>query len=244
MLTTVAVILAAGRGKRMQSDLPKVLHQVNNRPMVDYSLDAAQAATGEKPVVVVGYQADRIMAHLGEKAHFVFQKEQLGTGHALRQAEPLLKDRCQYVLVLTADMPLLTSNTLCQLILTQKRNTGPITMLTLISDTPRGFGRVIRNRNNAVQAIVEEAVASPEQLLIRELNAGVYCFSSNWLWDALYRIKLSPKGEYFLTDLVEIAVKDNLPVQTITLRDPEEALGVNTQDHLFEAELHLRKQKV
>jgi bifunctional UDP-N-acetylglucosamine pyrophosphorylase/glucosamine-1-phosphate N-acetyltransferase len=115
-------------------------------------------------------------------------------------------------------------------------------MLTLISEKPRGFGRVIRNANQQVQAIVEEAVATPAERLVKELNAGVYCFSAPWLWAALPQIQLSPKGEYFLTDLVAIAVKNNLSVQALTLSDPTEALGVNTQEHLLEAALQMRKQ--
>ncbi|GAB4579731.1 MAG: hypothetical protein Fur0022_24700 [Anaerolineales bacterium] len=225
----------------MQSDLPKVLHKVHGRSMIDYSLEAAKTATGEKPVIVVGHKADLVINHVGEQAHFVFQDKQLGTGHAVRQAENLLKGHCQFVLVLSADMPLLTSQTLASLIDTQKKHTGPMSMVTIMSENARGFGRVIRNAQNLVQAVVEEAVATPEQLLIQELNAGVYCFSADWLWDALSQIQLSPNGEYYLTDLVEIAVQNRQSVQALTLSDPSEALGVNTQEHLREAELQMNK---
>ncbi|MCB9133883.1 MAG: NTP transferase domain-containing protein [Anaerolineales bacterium] len=237
MLTTVAVILAAGQGKRMQSDLPKILHQVNGRPMIDYSLKAAIAATCEKPVVVVGHKAHLVVEYIGDQAHFVYQEQQLGTGHAVQQAEKLLSSHCKYVLVLSADMPLLTSTTLKYLVDIQKAHSGPMTMVTIIADNPRGFGRVIRNTSGDVQAIIEETMATSEELLVKELNAGVYCFNAAWLWDTLPQIKLSPKGEYYLTDLVAIAVNAQQSVQTLTLSDPNEAMGINTPEHLREAEL-------
>jgi len=244
MLKTVAVILAAGQGKRMYSDLPKVLHKVAGRPMVKYSLEAAIAATGEKPVLVVGHKANLVKEQVGDIVHYVLQEKQLGTGHAVQQAEHLLKDQCDYVLVLSADMPLLTSETLRHLIAVQHSHDGPMTMVTIIAEDPHGFGRVIRSANRQVEAIVEESVARSEELAVSELNAGVYCFTANWLWEALKQIQISPKGEYFLTDLVEIAVNDGLVVQTITLDDPTEALGINTQEHLLEAELLMNKQMV
>ncbi len=244
MSKTVAVILAAGQGKRMQSDLPKVLHKVAGRPMVEYSLTAATTATGETPVLIVGHKATLVKEQMGDKANYAIQEKQLGTGHAVLQAEQLLKDQCHYVLVLSADMPLLTSQTLRRLIAIQQAHSGPMTIITVIADNPRGFGRVLRNDQHQVQAIVEEAVATPQERLITELNAGVYCFSAPWLWKALHQIQISPKGEYFLTDLVEIAIHSGLNVQTLTLNDPAEALGINTQEHLLEAELQMGKQSL
>jgi bifunctional UDP-N-acetylglucosamine pyrophosphorylase/glucosamine-1-phosphate N-acetyltransferase len=242
MFKTVAVILAAGQGKRMQSDLPKVLHPVAGRPMVIYSIEAAMAATGEKPVLVVGHKAECVRKEVGEIVHYVLQEKQLGTGHAVQQTESLLKNQCDFLLVISADMPLLMSETLRNLVEIQQTRSGPLTILTAISDNPRGFGRVIRNGDHQVQAIVEEAVASPEQLAVRELNAGLYCFSAEWLWESLKKIQVSPKGEYYLTDLVEIAVNSGLSVRAVTVDDPEEILGVNTQEHLAEAELLMNKR--
>ncbi len=219
----------------MRSSLPKVLHPVAGRPMVFYSVEAARAATNQKPVLIVGHGAQQVKETIGEAAEYVHQHEQLGTGHAVRQAERHLKGKADHVLVISADMPLLASATLRQLISTHKSFPGPITMLTVLAEDPRGFGRVLRDQENNVIAIVEEADATPEQLAIRELNAGAYCFSSGWLWDALARIEVSPKGEYYLTDLVEIAVADGLPVQAIIASDPTETLGINTREHLAEA---------
>ena len=244
MFNTIAIILAAGQGKRMQSDLPKVLHKVAGRPMIEYSLSASTAATGERPIIVVGHKAYQVKSQIGTRADYVLQENQLGTGHAVLQAEKLLRDQCQFVLVLSADMPLLSAETLQRLIAKQQSHSGPMTMTTTFSEASHGFGRVIRDDHNQIVAIVEEALASPEELLIRELNVGVYCFNADWLWTALHQISISPKGEYFLTDLVAIAVNHGLEVQTITLDDPAEALGINTQEHLSEAELLISNRQM
>ena len=139
-------------------------------------------------------------------------------------------------------MPLITASTLKKLTAAQSAHSGPITMLTVELDDPHGFGRIVRDSVGGVASIVEEAQASPGQLLIDELNAGVYCFSSDWLWDALKRVELSPKGEYYLTDLVGIAVTEGLSVQAIKLDDPTEMIGVNTRVHLAEAAAVLQQR--
>jgi bifunctional UDP-N-acetylglucosamine pyrophosphorylase/glucosamine-1-phosphate N-acetyltransferase len=158
------------------------------------------------------------------------------------QAEPLLRGQADLLLVTYADMPLLSEETLRKVVEMQRSNTGPFTMLSLIAEDPRGFGRVIRGADGDVSAIVEEAQAGPDELAVKELNAGLYCFSGDWLWDALKRIPLSPKGEYYLTDLVQIAVSDGLPVKAHVLKNPQEAIGVNTRVHLAEAEALLRQR--
>ncbi len=237
-----AVILAAGLGTRMHSVLPKVLHPLLGQPMLKYSLDAVQRVTGSKPVVIVGYGAERIAQTFGETAHFALQEPQLGTAHAVLQAEPFLRENVDLILVVYGDMPLLTTEILDRLVQTQSTHSGPISILTLEADDPRGFGRIIRNERGLVQAIVEEAQATPDQLAIKELNAGVYCFSANWLWEALRRVPLSPKGEYYLTDIVGIAAKEGYSVQALSLEDPQQAIGINTRVHLAEAEGYLRSQ--
>jgi bifunctional UDP-N-acetylglucosamine pyrophosphorylase/glucosamine-1-phosphate N-acetyltransferase len=179
---------------------------------------------------------------IGERVQYAVQQQQLGTGHAVQAAEPLLQGQEGLVLVTYGDMPLLTAATLRALVDTQRSHPGPLTMLTIVSPEPRGFGRVVRGPDGRVQAIVEEAQATPEQLAIQELNAGVYCFAADWLWPALNRVPLSPKGEYYLTDVVGIAAADGLPVQALVLDDPEEALGVNTRVHLAEAEKAVRRR--
>lgn len=238
-----AILLAAGQGTRMKSSLPKVLHPVVGKPMLWHALRAIQQSTTEKPVVVVGHGADEVKAWLGESAQTVLQEPQLGTGHAVMQAESLLKGKTDLVVVCYADMPLLRGETLQQLVETQKKNSGPISMLTVVADDPRGFGRIIRKTDGSVEAIVEEYVATPEQLQVKELNVGGYCFDANWLWDALHRIPKSPKkGEYYLTDAVELATQDGLSVQATVMNDLEETIGVNTRIHLAEVEAAMRRR--
>ena len=241
-MITTGVILAAGQGTRMRSALPKVLHPLLGRPMVFYSLETLQKVTGTKPVLVVGHNAEMVQQTVGDLADYVLQEPQSGTGHAVRMAEPLLRGKSDYVLVTTADMPLLSSKTVETILREQRSHTGPITMLTIVDEDSRGFGRVIRDANGKVQAIVEEAQASPDQLAIREFNASVYCFSADWLWDSLPRIPLSPKGEYYLTDLVEIAVKEGSSIQAIPVNDTTETIGINNRIHLSEAEARLRER--
>jgi len=241
-MKVTAVLLAAGQGTRMKSDLPKVLHPLVGKPMLWYTLRAMHHASTEKPVVIVGHGADRVREFVGEDGVCVLQEPQLGTGHAAMQAESVLKGKTDYVIVTYADMPLLRGETFQQLVETQKKNTGPISMLTVITEDPRGFGRIVRKKDGTVAAIVEEYVATPEQKTIKELNVGAYCFSADWLWDALHRIELSPKGEYYLTDTIELAVKENWPVQALVHDDLLETIGINSRVHLAEAEAAMRER--
>jgi bifunctional UDP-N-acetylglucosamine pyrophosphorylase/glucosamine-1-phosphate N-acetyltransferase len=239
-MKVTAVLLAAGQGLRMKSKLLKVLHPVCGKPMLVYALAVAGSASTEKPVVIVGRDGDALRSFLGDAAVYVLQDPPLGTGHAVQQAEASLRGKTDLVLVTYADMPLLRPVTLTGLVEAQKKNPGPITMLTIISADPRGFGRVIRSPDGHVRAIVEEAAATPEQLSIQEFNVGAYCFSADWLWQALHRIPLSKKGEYYLTDTVELAVKAGLPVQALVSQDLTESIGINTRVHLAEAEAAMR----
>lgn len=237
-----AVILAAGQGTRLNSSLPKVLHALNGKALIDYSLSLVAEITGNLPVVVVGHLAAEVEKAIGNRAQCVLQEPQLGTGDAVRKAAPLLDGAADLVLVIYGDMPLLTSESLLRLVETQKNNSGPISMLTVESNNPRGFGRVIRMADGTVKCIVEEAQATPEQLAVRELNVGTYCFDARWLWAALDRIPLSPKGEYYLTDAIGIAVSEGQRVQAICMEDEREAMGINTRIHLAEAEVVIRQR--
>lgn len=237
-----AVILAAGQGTRLNSSLPKVLHALNGKALIDYSLSLVAEITGNPPVVVVGHLAAEVEKAIGNRAQCVLQEPQLGTGDAVRKAAPLLDGAADLVLVIYGDMPLLTSESLLRLVETQKNNSGPISMLTVESNNPRGFGRVIRMADGTVKCIVEEAQATPEQLAVRELNVGTYCFDARWLWVALDRIPLSPKGEYYLTDAIGIAVSEGQRVQAICMEDEREAMGINTRIHLAEAEAVIRQR--
>ena len=242
MTTCTPIILAAGQGVRMRSALPKVLHEIGGRPLLRHVLQAVTGAGLPQPVVVVGHGAEAVRAAVGADARCVTQTQQLGTANAVQAAEELLTGQTDLVLVVNGDMPLLTAETLARLVALQTANPGPLTLLTLITPDPRGFGRIVRDRAGAVQAIVEEAQATPKQRAITELNAGAYCFRANWLWSALRRIPLSPKGEYYLTDTVALAVAEGLAVQAVCLDDPTEAMGINTRVHLAEAEALLRRR--
>ncbi len=234
------VILAAGQGTRMKSRLPKILHPLAGRPLVLYSVEVAAALSHRPPVLVVGHGADDVRAVVGEGARYVVQAEQLGTGHAVLQTRDLLRGQSAHVMVFYADMPLLQASTLQALYEAQRSHDGPFSMLTVLADQPRGFGRIVRDGQGSVQAIVEERHATPEQLAIREVNPGIYCFNATWLWDHLEAIPLSAKGEYYLTDLVEIAARAGERVHARLMDDPVEALGINTRVHLAEAEAALR----
>ena len=237
-----SIILAAGQGTRMKSDLPKVLHPVCGKPMVWHALQAARVVSEEVPVMIIGHGADGVRDVIGSAARFVVQAERLGTGHAVQQAESTLKGDADLVLVSQSDMPLLTEDTLSKLVETKKANSGPMTMLTIIADDPRGFGRIVRADDGSVKAIVEEADATDAEKAIKELNVGAYCFDADWLWGALAEVPLSAKGEYYLTDTVALAVEAGLRVEAITLENAVEAIGVNNRIHLAEAEAGMRSR--
>jgi bifunctional UDP-N-acetylglucosamine pyrophosphorylase / glucosamine-1-phosphate N-acetyltransferase len=240
--TISAVILAAGQGTRMRSDLPKVLHPLSGRPLIRYSLDAVQGLTANPPVVVIGHGADSVRKVIGDAARFVVQQPQLGTAHAVMTAEQLIRDEAELLIVTTADMPLIRPETLKKLVEAQMNNSGPITLLTGFADDPHGFGRIVRAADGNVQAIVEEVDCTKDQLNIHELNLSIYCFDAKWLWGALKRVKVSAKGEYYLTDVVAIAREEGRVVQANILEDFNEAIGINTRVHLAEAETLLRQR--
>lgn len=233
-MTIASVILAAGQGTRMKSELPKVLHPILGKPMAWYGLQVAGQVTDLLPVLVVGHGHEQVRAAFGDSARYVIQEQQLGTGHAVLQAQGLLHDQADLILVMYADMPLLTAETLVRVVEAQKASGGAFTMLTVMLEDPHGFGRVVRGTDGNVIEIVEEAQATADQLEIRELNVGVYCFKAAWLWQALTRIPISRKGEYYLTDLAAIAAKDELAVQALKMDDAQEMIGINTRVHLAE----------
>jgi len=241
-MKTTVVLLAAGKGTRMRSKRPKVLHSLSGRPLIWYALQAIKAFSDDPPVVVIGQQSEAVKEEVGEDARFVTQEEQLGTGHAVLQARRLLKGKSDLVVVVNADLPMLTGETLKNLVDTQKYNAGPLTLLTAMNENPRGFGRILRDKNGHVITIVEEVDATQEQLAIKELNVGAYCFRSDWLWDNLDKLPLSSNGEYFLTDMIGLASSAGLPVEACILENPVEAMGINTRVHLAEAEALMREQ--
>ncbi len=240
-MNLAAVVLAAGQGTRMKSQSPKVLHPIAGKPMVHWALDAV-SETGAQPIVlVVGHHADQVRESVGARALFVEQTEQRGTGHAVLQARETLRGKADTILVTYGDMPLLKPTTLQQLVAQHTATRATITMLTLIADDSRAFGRIVRNAHQRVIGIVEEADATPAQLAIKELNCGVYCFEADWLWSHLDQLKPSgKKNEYYLTDLVALAVAEQCAIETIVSRDGDEMIGVNTRVQLAHAEKIMR----
>jgi bifunctional UDP-N-acetylglucosamine pyrophosphorylase/glucosamine-1-phosphate N-acetyltransferase len=240
------VILAAGDSTRMRSNTPKVLHHLAGRPLIDYSVRLGETLSHRPPLVVVGRDADRVQKFLGERVRYVLQIQRLGTGHAVMQARSALADNgTEAVLVFYADMPLVTEATMRKLLGLHARNVqdgGVLSMLTFESSNPRGFGRVVRSTAGDVLAIVEEADCTPQQARLTELNPGLYCYQAAWLWENLDRIPVSRKGEYYLTDLVGIAVAQGSRIATLQVDDATEMLGINTRVHLAEAEAVLRKR--
>jgi len=240
------VVLAAGQGARMQSDLPKVLHPLLGRPMIAYVLEAVDTLKSSQLVVVVGYRGDLVRSEVGDIAKYVEQPRRLGTGHAVWQAREVAAD-CDSIIVLYGDMPLIRAATLQRLWRQHTQGSAPITMLVVKSSQSRGFGRIIRDRQGCVSAIVEEADCTSQQLAIDELNPGVYCFDADWLWKHLQYLPLhqekGEEGEYYLTDLIAMAVAEGHPIADIVSEDPLEALGVNTPRHLLQAEEGLRHRQ-
>ncbi|MBC7255759.1 MAG: bifunctional UDP-N-acetylglucosamine diphosphorylase/glucosamine-1-phosphate N-acetyltransferase GlmU [Chloroflexi bacterium] len=243
MSELAAVILAAGQGTRLKSDLPKVLHPVGGIPMVAWAIQNARAVGADPIVLVVGYKAEAVRQAMGDQVLYAHQEKQLGTGHAVLQAQPLLQGLARDVLVLYGDMPTLTVETLQRLVALHREKRPAMTMLSVLSDDSMGFGRVVRGPDGRVRAIVEEAVASPEILAIRELNCGVYCFDGDWLWHRLPDIPVTPpKGEYYLTDMVSLSVADGARIEVLTTHDVSEVQGINTRVHLAQAERILRRR--
>ena len=244
------VILAAGYGTRMKSKMPKMMHPVMGRPMIEWAVHTAEAIGHLPPVVVVGHRKELIQELLQDRVSYVEQLELLGTGHAVMQATENLRGQADVVVVTYGDMPLLRSSTLKELLdlfahksqVVANDHDGPaIAMLTITRDEPQGFGRVVRDTEGKIQAIVEEVDCSVEQKAIRELNPGIYCFAADWLWNNLHKIPLSPKGEYYLTDMVEIAVQQGRSVETLAapLADVD---GINTRAHLAQATAVMRQR--
>jgi len=244
MMKLSVVILAAGQSTRMKSDVPKVLHPVAGRPMIRYGVNAAQHLGAGRPALVIGHCGDQVRAALGDEAEYVEQTDRLGTGHAVMQARTLLESRGGSVLVFYGDMPLLRTETLQSLVdlHEENRHHSPMTILTVVADDPMGFGRIMRDTTGRVLSVVEEAVATEDQRKIRELNCGVYCFESDWLWPHLDQIDLSPKGEYYLTDLVEMAADEEYQIAAWTIDDVTEVLGINNRVQLANAEGVIRRR--
>lgn len=245
MSDLLAVILAAGKGTRMKSALPKVLHQVGGKPMVEHVLDAAKSAGSSRNIVVIGFGAEKVQEELGERAEFVIQAEQLGTGHAVQQTAKLLADYSGTVMVLCGDTPLLEGKMLAKLYAEHKAKDAAATVLTAIMPDPAGYGRVIRDQSGQVIKIVEQKDATPAELAVNEVNTGIYCFERTALFDALAGINCANnQGEYYLTDVIGILAGQKATVWAVAAAEYEQTLGINSRVQLAQAEKIIRSRKL
>jgi bifunctional UDP-N-acetylglucosamine pyrophosphorylase / glucosamine-1-phosphate N-acetyltransferase len=232
-----AIILAAGQGTRMKSKLYKVLHPVMGKPMVQHVLEQVKAVDLEDVVTVVGFGSDQVKDLLGDNTKFVLQEEQLGTGHAVMQAEELMKDKKGTTIVVCGDTPLITQETFEKLFEHHEREGAKATILTAKAPNPFGYGRVIRNDKNEVERIVEQKDASPEEQLVDEINTGTYCFDNEALFEALKGVSNNnSQGEYYLPDVIEILKNQSEKVSAFQILNVDETLGVNDRVALSQAE--------
>ncbi len=241
----ITVIMAAGKGTRMRSDLAKVLHRLNGRPLIHYVLETAQALGSRRIIVIVGHQADAVKRELaGWPVEFVVQEEQLGTGHAVHQTGPLLTGENGIILVLAGDTPLIRPLTLEALVRAHRSERAAASVLTARVDDPTGLGRIIRDDDGRIDRIVEEKDANAEQRVLREINTSTYCFEPALLLQALERLTPDNRqGEYYLTDTIGILREQGHRIADAAAGTPRETTGVNTPEHLSAAESWLRVQE-
>ncbi|ASA25029.1 UDP-N-acetylglucosamine diphosphorylase/glucosamine-1-phosphate N-acetyltransferase [Paenibacillus donghaensis] len=239
----MAIVLAAGQGKRMKSKLYKVLHPVCGKPMVGHVLDTVTATGCQRTIVVVGHGAEAVQAYLGDKAEYVLQASQLGTGHAVKQTKELLGSEEGTTIVICGDTPLVTSETLEGLMALHERNRAAATVLTAVMEQPAGYGRIIRGTDGGVLKIVEQKDCSSEEDAIHEINTGTYCFDNAKLFAALEKVtNTNNQQEYYLTDVIGILRGEGDIVLGYQANDPAESIGVNDRLALSEAEGHMKRR--
>lgn len=235
-----SVILAAGKGTRMKSDKPKVLHTIFDKTLLGYIIDAVnKTGLADENFVIVGHQAERMDEFLKnnyQNAKPVLQSPQLGTGHAVSMVVPYLKDFKGQVIILNGDLPLIRPETIKEIIEFHNSNGSDLTIMSAIFDNPTGYGRVIKNEQGHVEAIIEEKDTTPEQKAVKEINAGVYVLNWEKINPAFAELKSdNAQGEYYLTDIVKWANKQNMKIKAYILKDNEELFGINCKAQLAEA---------
>lgn len=245
MSDLVSVILAAGKGTRMKSKLPKVLHKAGGKTMVQHVIDAAKEAGSKRTIVITGFGSDQVREAIGDQGvEFVEQKEQLGTGHAVLQTEDLLKNETGTVMVLCGDTPLLTGDLLKHFYEEHVKAEAKATVLTAIMPDATGYGRIIRKADGSVEKIVEHKDATEEERKVKEVNSGIYCFAAKDLFEALHHVTNdNAQGEYYLPDVLEILQKKGEKIWAVAADDYESTLGINSRLQLAGAEKILRRRK-
>lgn len=245
MSETVAIVLAAGKSTRMKSEVPKVLHPVCGRPMIEYVLDSAREAGVSRIVVIVGHRSDLVRAALKHHpdVHFAEQTEQKGTGHAVMMCEPLLRDHTGPVLILAGDTPLIQGSSLRALLEERVNRDAACVIGTADTANNEGLGRIVRDASGNFQCIVEQKDATPEQRAITEINTGCYAFSGPLLFSSLQKVRPNnSQGEYYLTDGPRILMDEGHRVAARCSITIEEALGVNTRTQLAEVRATVQKR--
>ena len=230
-------ILAAGKGSRMESKLPKVLHKLNGKSLIDYVLDTASELNPDSITLVVGFQKDRVKNHIqDDNINYVSQDQQLGTGHAALQMEHQLANQIGHLLILYGDVPNIKSSSLSPIIDEHIKEDRNATVITATLDDPTGYGRIIRNENGDLLRIVEEKDCTADEKKIKEWNPGIYIFKIPQLFSELKRIESNnASNEYYLTDVIEL-IKENFPVQAEKISNPAEVIGINTINQLSDLE--------
>jgi len=245
-----AIILAAGLGKRMKSDTPKVLHPVAGRPMLFYPVQVIKNLGLKKAIIIVGHKAEKVMEILDSELRtpnselkFVKQEPQLGTGHAVLCAENVLKAWKGDILILSGDVPLITKQTILGLLDLHAKKKAAISFISTVIADPSGYGRVLRDENNSVKRIVEDKDSSIEEKAINEINTGIYCINAQFLFSGLKNIKReNAQGEYYLPDLIEMAAKAKQKVACLTHINPAEVMGINNRIELAQANGVMRER--
>jgi len=233
------VILAAGKGTRMKSDIAKVLHKIAKKSMILHVVERALEIAPTNVYIVVGHQAEQVKDEVTKlyQVKFAYQKQLLGTGDAVRSVIPELDQEIKDVLVLCGDVPLIKGKTLRKIVETHKRSHSGITVLATEVHAPKGYGRIVLDHNNHLLCIREEADASMAEKQIKKVNTGIYCFDKGLLISALAEISPeNSQGEYYLTDVIEIAQKKNQKISVVTTEDSNQVIGVNTLEELDRAE--------
>ncbi len=241
-----AAILAAGLGTRMKSRRAKVLHEAGGKPLIAHVIGAVEPlAPAERIFVVVGHQAAAVQEAVGARGvEFVLQENPQGTGHALMVAREAMEKLSGLLLIVYGDCPLISPATLGRLVEQQRRSTAAGTLISATMDDPTGYGRVLRDADGNVLGIVEQKAATPEQLAVREVNMGIYCYRAELFWKYLSEIRPdNPAREYYLTDVVEVLRRAGHSIQAMTIPDAREALGINNRVELAEADRILRDRK-
>lgn len=244
-----SIILAAGKGTRMKSDMPKVLHTIFEKTLLGYVIDAVNnTGIADENFVIVGHQAERVEEYINSKytnAKCVLQSPQLGTGHAVSMAVPYLNDFDGEVVILNGDLPLITSDTIKEFIEYHRSKKSDVTVMSAVFDDPTCYGRIIRNSDGTLNSIVEEKDTNPEQKLVKEINVGCYCLNWSKVKDAFGELKTdNAQGEYYLTDIVKWANNNKLSVNAYIIKDNDETFGINSKANLAEASKMLNNRVI